>query len=733
MLSRSNIALLLIVLAGIAAYANSFSGLFVYDDFDSIVNNPHIERLWPPSSALSVPLWGTAATVDRRPVLSLSFALNHALFGPEPWGYHLVNLAIHIAAGLLLFGVVRRTARCSVIGDQYSERGGKESVQRSPDTDHWKLNTDQSRSTALALSIALLWLVHPLHTSAVTYIVQRAESLMGMFYLLTVYCAIRGFAAGEVSGVRCQVSGGEEKRKSLPSLITDHRSLITGARGRWHTAAILACALGMGTKEVMATAPIVVLLYDFVFVSGSFRAALRRHWGLYAGLAATWFIVAASVLLTFKNVQADIGKVTFLEYALSQPGVVVRYLRLAFWPRPLVLSYNWPVAKHMISVAPNLLLLFALFAAAAWGLWRRRWWGFAGAWFFLILAPTSSVITLGSDLAFEHRMYLPLAGVITLMAMLANRICNVIETVGHASRRDRTDTSRRAGWSPLERRPTSEETPTQGMVRAVLPIALLLPVFIALGITTHQRNKDYHNRIRLWEHNVRVRPDSYHAHANLGHALAKAGRLEEAIGCYREAVRLKPDFAGAFKDWGNALRKLGRDEEVMARYHAAVDADPDYFPAYLEAGQFLADRGRTDEAIRWYRKAIEVEPGFGLPYNSLGMLYSAQGKLKEAIACYEKGIAAEPGLAMLYVNLGATLTAVDRAREAIPRFERAVALDPQSAAAYYNWGNALVKTGRLGEAVSRFQRAIEIDPGFSSARKNLQAVLKAIGQEEEIR
>ena len=117
----TGLALLLIVIAGVIAYWNSFDGAFVYDDLDAVRDNPHIRRLWPPSEAMSLPMLGSEATVDRRPVLSLSFALNHALFGPEPWGYHLVNLMIHIAAGLLLFGVVRRTIQCSVFGVQRRE------------------------------------------------------------------------------------------------------------------------------------------------------------------------------------------------------------------------------------------------------------------------------------------------------------------------------------------------------------------------------------------------------------------------------------------------------------------------------------------------------------------------------------------------------------------------------------------------------------------------------------
>ncbi|MBT7702373.1 MAG: hypothetical protein HN700_18950, partial [Verrucomicrobia bacterium] len=204
---------LLLMVAGVLAYWNSFDGVFLFDDFASIRDNPYIRVLWPLSRSMSLPLSDTGLTVDGRPLLSLSFALNHWLFGPEPWGYHLVNLLIHLTAGLLLFGIVRRTLELPQFRERYAQSG-----------------------TWLALASALIWLVHPLQTESVTYIVQRAESLMGMLFLLTLYCAIRGF-----TGAKC---------------------------GRWYLAAVLVCACGMGVKEIMFSAPLLVLLYDYIFNDG---------------------------------------------------------------------------------------------------------------------------------------------------------------------------------------------------------------------------------------------------------------------------------------------------------------------------------------------------------------------------------------------------------------------------------------------------------------------------------
>src|SRR5262249_45547999 len=157
-------AAILIVCAGGLSYLNGFQGEFVFDDRDLIVNNPFIRHLWPPWPALFAPI------NVGRPLVSLSTALNYAVSGLEPWSYHALNLIIHVLAALALFVIVDRTLRT----DKLSTRFGAD-------------------STMLALVAALIWTVHPLQTQSVTYIIQRGESLMGLFYLAALYCSIRGF------------------------------------------------------------------------------------------------------------------------------------------------------------------------------------------------------------------------------------------------------------------------------------------------------------------------------------------------------------------------------------------------------------------------------------------------------------------------------------------------------------------------------------------------------------
>ena len=694
----------ILAVAAAAAYGSSLGGAFVYDDFDSIVDNPHIRRLWPPSEPLSLPVLGTGITVDGRPILSLSFALNHALFGPEPWGYHGVNLAIHICAGLLLFGIVRRTIEYSVFSNRCSVEK-REEGERSPGTEYWKPNTEHWQPTALALSIALLWLVHPLHTSAVTYIIQRSESMMGMFYLLAVYCAVRGFAADRGSGFKVQGSG-EEMRNSSPSLITDHWSLITGSPRFWYAASLVALALSLGTKISAATAPAVIGLYDVVFVSGSIREALRRRRRYYVALVAVslWLIW---LLLP----KADLPSTTPLRYALAQPKAVLHYLRLVFWPHPLLMHYGWPSPQDLREILPSSTVLGVLLITALAGLLRGRWYGFAGAWFFLTLSPTSSIVPLHQTVG-EHRMYLPLAAVIAVAVVLLDRLCAGLpgrppperrltadhtqnaarQTVGHASRRDH--------GSPLERRPTAEQPRPGGVLpgRGIshpAAIACLAAAVCALGYMTCVRNLDYHSRMRLWSQNLEHDPASFAAHVGLGCALDDAGRPREAIAHYGAAARLAPAYARTYYNWGNSLMSL------------------EDYPA----------------AEQHYRRAIRLKPQLTMAHNNLGVALKRQGRLDEAEASFRGAVAIDSRHVSALNNLGIVLHAQGRTSEAVTVLRNAVAIAPGHAAARSNLGVALAALGRFDDAIAEFRAVLKIDPRNVKTRADLARAVQARGQE----
>lgn len=456
----------LIVGGALAAYHNTFSVPFLADDIPAIIENPTIRQLWPLSVPLNPPP-DLGTTVGGRPVLNLSLAVNHAISGTSPWSYHGVNLLIHIAAGLLLFGLVRRVLPRVAGGRGFAT---PPVVAKGPDRVippyHLKVF-----ATPAACAVALLWTLHPLQTQAVTHVIQRAESLMGLFYLLTIYGFVRMAGAG----------GG----------------------WRWGAVSVLACLLGVGTKEAAVTAPIFVLMADRVFYCDSVLAALRKRPLYYLALAGSWVLLAWLVL------GADGGRGdafrgsrdVFLKYWLTQPEALTRYLGLAVWPHPLIFDYGLaadPRRAVMLGCAVMVALLLVL---TAWLWWIRRPEALGLGAFFLLLAPTSLVP--GEQIIAEHRMYLPLAA---LMGVL------VAATTAWVGRRG---------------------------------LALCFALAIAGGVVTAARNADYQNAFQLWIDTVQKRPANANAHYHLGNAYHHRGDSATAIQHYEQAVRLEPGFTAA--------------------------------------------------------------------------------------------------------------------------------------------------------------------------------------------
>jgi Tfp pilus assembly protein PilF len=370
--------------------------------------------------------------------------------------------------------------------------------------------------------VALLWAVHPLQTGAVTYIVQRAESLMGLFYLLTIYCAIRG----------------------------------------WTAAAIAACALGMATKESMVTAPLVVVAWDWVFAPRQ----MRRRVPLYLGLAATWTIAAVLIAGGYRSQSVGFGLRgwTASSYLTTQTGVITHYLRLAIVPYPLVLDYGWPRATSIAEVAFPAAVVMTLLALTVWAFARRLPIGFAGVWFFLILAPTSSFIPIVTEVAAEHRMYLPLAAVVSAVVCLAGRVARF----------------------------------------QTMAIAFV----ILFGAMTFARNRDYQSSDGIWLDTIEKRPQNARARVNYASALLEQHRDREAEDHLHVAIGIDPDYPEALANLGAALCAQDRLDEGIVHLQRAIAIQPDYAAAYQNLGEAYGSQGRLGPAADAFARALKGKP-----------------------------------------------------------------------------------------------------------------------------
>ena len=572
-----------IVLSGVLAYSNSLHGQFVFDDEPSISKNRLIRNLWPIRPLLRPP---AASTQAGRPVVNISLAVNYALGGLDVRGYHALNLGVHILAGLALFGVVRRTLLLPRLQGRFG-----------------------SAATGLGLAAALSWTLHPLQTESVTYIVQRAESIMGLFYLLTLYCAVRGFGS------------------SRP--------------GPWYAAATAACALGMGSKEVMVSAPLMVLLYDWVFVAASFRELFRRRWGFYVALAATWGVLAA-VMATAGSRSGTAGFEAGMSvgmsgwaYAQTQFCYIIHYLRLCFWPQPLVFDYGDDLVKDLFWIVPCGVAVGLLAAGAAVGLSLRSWLGFLGAWFFAILAPSSSIIPITTEVAAEHRMYLPLAAVVVLVVV---------------------------GVFLVARRLLVAAAPPLGsrLLRRVVPAAAVAALAVLLGWRTYQRNADYVTRVRIWEVTARDRAQNGRAHGNFAKEMLEATadwplerRKEVLLRAMDElnlAISMKPDLVDAYGNRGTVYQILGQYDLAVANYGRAIALKEDYVEGYYNRGLNYVAMRRDDLAMKDFNRTLELDPYHCMAWCERGSICLRASRYDEAIADYTRSLQANPAYGIAYYN-----------------------------------------------------------------------------------
>ena len=571
-----------------AAYVTSFRGAFVFDDLHAIVENPTIRDLGRLDRILLAPAEG--GTIGGRPVVNLSLALNHAAGGLEPRGYHAVNLLVHVLAGLTLFGLVRRTLL--------------------------RLPRFAADALPLALAVAALWALHPLQTSAVTYLVQRAESLMGLFYLLTLYCFVRGVDSPHMGGVLYPDSAASNQSGNKNPPTQKH------PRG-WFILSFICCLLGMGTKEVMASAPLLVLLYDRTFGAGSWREAWRQRGRFHGALMGTWLLLAVLVLNTEgRGGSAGFGTaVTWWDYALTQCVAITQYLRLVLWPHPLVFDYGAPLYRSLSAVGPQAALLLLLIVATGWALIRKPALGFLGAWFFLILAPSSSFVPVATQTMAEHRLYLPLAAGLMLLGLAAHTLA-----------------SRRA-------------------------VVVLFALAAGAGVMTARRNLVYQSELTLWTDTVAHRPENPRAHTNLGIALVEAGRLPEAVSRFEDALSLDPDNAPTHLNLAHTLVALDRREEAIPHYSAVLRLAPDDArdaPERLAAvcydlGNQAAARGGFEEAMTRYRQALAAVPGHVAARNNLANALLVTGRVDEAIAEYREVLRTKPDAPQVRDNLARAL------------------------------------------------------------------------------
>jgi Flp pilus assembly protein TadD len=514
----------------------------------------------------------------------------------------------------------------------------------------------------IAFFTAFIWLVHPIQTQSVSYIVQRMNSLAAMFYVLSFLLYARARLA-------------EGKRKKL--------ALFSGC--------ILSGILALGSKEIAVTLPFSLLLYEWYFFQDLSWSWLKRHLALFVGillllLAVAFMYLGSNPLETI--LEGYNGRdFTLTQRVLTQFRVVILYISLLLFPHPtrLNLDYDFRLSHSLTDPITTLLAVGAiagLIGLATFKAKKERLLSFCILWFLGHLVIESSVIAL--ELVFEHRTYLPSM----LVSLIAVALCYRYIKLK---------------W---------------------LGAGLLSVVILVFSIWTYQRNGIWSDEVTLWSDCVEKSPKKARPHYNLGNALMRRGRLKDATSHYTEALRIKPDHAKAQYNLGVALAHQGKLKEAISHYTEALRIEPNHTKAHSNLGLALASQGRLNEAIRHFNEALRIRPGSAEIHINMGATLASQGRLKQAVSHYEKALRLKPDFAEAHNNLGAALAKQGNLEEAISHYTQALGINPNDAEAHYNLGNALMRQARLKEAINHYYETLRIKPDHAKARRQLDLSLR---------
>ena len=485
-----------IVCAVAAVYANSLRNPFIFDDGVVLSRIPRDTQLWP-------------LPINSRWLVDVSFRLNYLISGANPAGFRIVNVAIHALATLALFGLVLETAALP----RFSGCFGNSGV--------W-----------LAWVSALAWGLHPYHVQSVAYVCQRYESAMGLSLFVCLWCFARG------------------ARSPRPRL--------------WFDLSVVAAIAGMGAKEVMVAAPGLALIYDYVFVCETPGEIWKRRKAVHAALAACWALVfvlwIGAEAERMERGEAGVERPERFAYLLTQSSVIVRYIVNAFVPGGLCFDYGWEVASSWTEALLPAATVWLLVIVSVYLVFRRSASGFLGAAFFLILAPTSSVLPL-EDPAFDHRMYAPLASIAVGLVFGVYRMIKVV-----------------AGGR---------------MGKVLMFVAVCMIVF--LGMLTVQRNRIFSSELSLWTDVVSKRPGNLRARNELAIALSESGRLDEAK---MELSRVL-DATASVEPW---------HPEWPAKPLPANSMRANRFRALANMAVSLEREGKFESALEYYTEALRIVP-----------------------------------------------------------------------------------------------------------------------------
>nr|MDA3824098.1 tetratricopeptide repeat protein [Bacteroidales bacterium] len=671
------------IVFGICIYSNSFTTPFYLDDQHNISNPSLRVESFSFENVLKA---GFEGTLKSRPISNISFSFNYLLGGYNVIGFHIFNIIIHIFSAIFLYLLLQTTLNLPANIEKYG------------------------RYSYLPFFTALIWLAHPLATQSVTYIVQRMNSMAAMFFVLSVLF----YAKGRIKQIE-----GRNNFSFFSPLILFLGSLLSGL-------------LALGSKEIAATLPVVIVLYEWFFFQDLSWNWLQRK--------AYWFLGAVASLAAMAYLYTDGNPIqrifsscsgfrdfTTWERVLTQFRVVVHYIGLIIYPHPerLTFDYDFSVSKSLIdpiTTLASLGILLGLFICAILFARRERLLSFCIFWFLINLVMESSFICL--EMVFEHRTYLPSMFFILLVAAVISRVVQN---------------------------------------KTILTI-FFTSLIIILGIWTYERNKVWQDPLTFWNDSLQKSPEKPRVLINTGNVYFNNKDYDRAEFYYKKAHSIDSEHKVAHNNLISLYLTINQQEEAEKYIKRGLQLAPNWVDLLNALASIHVDRKKYKEAIHLFRTSLHVSPLYhksnyhmgktllrterpklaiyfliqaaasqpeNIPYLlDLARAYKISAQVPKAINIYEKILLLDPNHVIAHSNLGLLLTGYDN-ELARSHYEQVVQLSPNSVPDLYNLANMLFREGENDNAKEYYERVISITPELANCYNNLGLLLAKEGNTED--
>lgn len=692
------------ILLGIIVYSNSFNCSFHFDDLDNIVNNTSIHNL------SDVKAWWNYD--PHRPVAIFTFALNYHFSQLNVWGYHFVNLIIHLINSCLVWWLIILILSSPAMKDHAIAKQKK----------------------VIALFAALLFVSHPLATQSVTYIVQRMASLVAMFYMLSLALYVKARLI--------------EKGNKFKYLL--------------FAASFLSAVLAMLTKENAFTLPFAILLFEFFFIRTKKLSINFKDYRVILLIAAFLGVIliiplkfSFSIFKPIPPMQGHDYTVTAFNYLLTQFSVLVKYIQLLLLPVNQMLDYNFTISNNFFGLRTFLcfMVLLTLIILAVFLFKKYRIISFGIFWFFLTSLIESSIIPL-PNVIFEHRTYLPSFGFFLILSsgvfflfskkykylvmgilviitgtnsfltikrntVWENDITLWTDDVEKAPDSARPITNRGVAYGTLNQWDKAIEDYTS----AIKINPKFMPAYVNRGIA-YTNLKEWDKQIADYTKVIEIDSTFVSAYYNRGIGYGNLGKWNAAIADFSTTIRMDPNYSNAYYNLGVAYGTLQQWDKAITNYSKAVAINPGYTDAYSNRAALYTNFRQWDKAIDDYTTVIRIDPNYNNVYFNRGIEFGNLGEWDKAVADYSKNIEINPDFADAYYNRGIAFSNLMEWDKAIADYSSTLRIAPKFKQAYVNRGIAYGHLNQWNKAIEDYNSALAIDPNFTIASINRDAAYK---------